>query len=461
MIRRYTVGFVLFLSLVYSVAFAAPKTPSDPLQQMLDQVVTHQLSNGMRWLFLEDHSAPVVTSLFWVKTGSRNERPGITGISHLFEHMMFRGSAKYGPEEHAKLVSRHGGECNAFTTNDGTVYYEVMPSDQLELVIHLEAERFANLKLDSAVLVEEKKVVSEERRQRTDNDLFGAANEQLEINFYQSTTYSWPVIGWMHDILGYSLEDVQEYYRLHYAPNNVVGIIVGDFKLEQAMKLAEKYWGKIPAQPTPPAPKMVEVPQKGERRIQFKRPAELPMLFAAYHIPPQTDPDIPALEVLSRILSSGQSSRLYQRLVYKEQMVRFAGGAADNRIGPGQFGFWMGMKQGSNMDDAEKILWEEVERLRTEPVTESELMKAKNQLEAGQIGGLASSMSRAMRLGSYENGYGDYRKLGERAAALRAVTAEDVKRVAKKYLDPDQRTVLVVVPTKDETAMNDVEGGTR
>jgi len=247
----------------------------------------------------------------------------------------------------------------------------------------------------------------------------------------------------------YTVPQIQEYHRLHYPPNNVVGIIVGDFESADAKKLLDKYWGQIPSGPTPPQPDMFEIPQHGERRVLLKRQAELPMLFAAYHIPPETDPDIPALEVLSKVLSHGQSSRLYQRLVYKEQAARFAGGSVDDHIGPSIFMFYLGMKQGKPIEDGEKSLWEEVERLRNESITENELIKAKNQNEAEMIGGLSKTFERAQTLGEYEIGYGDYKKFGEEADAVSKVTAADVQRVAKKYLDPDQRTVLIVVPTQE------------
>lgn len=443
--------FLISISIVLLYVFAAHSiSTTKPIEKMVNQVITHQLSNGLKIVMLEDHSAPVVTVQMWVKTGSRNERPGITGVSHLFEHMMFRGSLKYGSEEHSKLVKRYGGELNAFTTEDVTVYYETIASDQLELVIHLEAERFANLRLNEDVLKEERNVVSEERRMRVDNDVFGSAYEQLQMNFYTTSSYKWPVIGWMNDILNYSLDDVQQYYKLRYSPNNIVAIVVGDFKAEDAISKFEKYWGKIPAQHTPAQPKMVEIPQFGEKRIDYKRPAELPYLFASYQIPEQNHSDIPALQILSSILSSGQSSRLYQRLVYKEKIARYAGGSADMRMGPSMFMFYMALRPNVDVKKAEEILWDEVEKIRQTPPSESELVKAKNKNENRMVGGLSSTMSRAFLLGSTEVRYGDYRKLTQNIEALENVTANDVMRVAKKYLNPDTRTVLNLIPTMIE-----------
>ncbi len=438
--------------------FSASKSAVEPgfyggaaVSEILKRVQRHTLKNGMTLLMVEDHQAPVVTVQFWVKTGSRNERPGITGISHLFEHMMFRGSIKYGPDEHANLVKRHGGVLNAYTSFDHTVYYETISSDQLELVLHLEAERFANLRLNPTVLREEKKVVAEERRMRYDNSVQGASQEQLIINSYRSTPYSWMVIGWMHDIQNYTLADVQEYYRLHYAPNNIVGVIVGDFESSKALRLVRKYWGKIPPQPTPPAPPMIEIEQKGERRIEFKYPSELPMIYASFRMPPFDHPDIVPLNVVARVLSRGQSSRFYQRLVYQDRMALFAEGDILSLIGPGLFIFSLGMTPGYELAQGERAMWEEVERVRAEGISEAELQKAKNQLETEMVGELVTSRGIASELGRYEADGGDYRKATAYLDGIRRVTNKDVIRVAQKYLNPDLRTVVLVIPTKNGT----------
>jgi len=425
----------------------APKSGSNnALSSLLKRVERIVLSNGLTLLLLEDHHAPVVTVQFWTKTGSRNEHPGTTGISHLFEHMMFRGSTKYGPEQHANLVKRYGGVLNAYTSFDHTVYYETIASDQLELIIHLEAERFANLKLDPNVLREEKKVVAEERRMRYDNSVTGSAQEQLIVNSYRSAPYHWPIIGWMSDIQNYSLSDIHEYYRLHYAPNNVVGVIVGDFESDKAVKLVKKYWGKIPSQPTPPAPNMDEIPQRGERRIIHKYPTELPLLYASFRIPPFDHPDLPALEIVSRALSHGQSCRLFQRLVYKDQTARYALGELLPLVGPGLFIFLVALQPEAPLEKVENSLWEEVERIRNEGISVEELEKAKNQLETEQIGELETTSGIASLLGHFEADGGDYKKSTLYLDRIRKVKNEDVLRVAKEYMQADGRTVVTVIP---------------
>jgi len=286
----------------------------------------HRLDNGLRVLMLEDHSAPVVSYQVWFDVGSRNERPGITGLSHMLEHMMFRGSAKYGPEEHGDIVKAHGGSLNAFTSEDMTVYFENISSDQLELVIHLEAERLANLRLTEETFQPERSVVAEERLVGNDNNVFGAAWERAQAASYIAHPYGWSVVGWMSDIQGYTVDDLQAYYETYYAPDNATAVLVGDFDPERALVLFEKYYGGIPAGGPRPEVRTVEPPQQGERRTTFKRVAQLPFLFATYHIPEAAHADFAALEVAQKILSDGETSRIYKRCVYDEQLATYAGG---------------------------------------------------------------------------------------------------------------------------------------
>ncbi|MBZ0264266.1 insulinase family protein [bacterium] len=407
----------------------------------------HNLENGLQVLMLEDHSAPVLSYQVWFHCGSRNERPGITGISHMFEHMMFRGSNKYGPEEHSHMVKRNGGTLNAFTSEDMTVYFENIASDQLELVIHLEAERQANLNISEETMATERQVVAEERRVRTDNSLFGSAIEKLIISSYNAHPYSWPVIGWMSDIENWTVEDLKEYYRIHYAPNNATVVLVGDFDSDEAIKLFEKYYGQIPAQPKPREIHTTEPVQDGERRIYFHRPAQLPFLLASYHIPEAAHEDIPAIEVAQKILSDGESSRIYKRCVYEEQLAMFAGGQVDNRKDPGIFLTYIGVNQGVELEEAENSLFDTIEGMADNPPTERELQKAKNQLEADFIFGLQTVMGKGMAIGSSViKKDGNYKAFIEEPDQYRAVTVEDVQRVVKTYFHAKNRTVVIVVP---------------
>ena len=442
---RKTVVVVLMMFL-YTIAFAQMEKNigSEFLQNL--NVEEHILKNGLKILTLEDHSAPIVSFQMWVHTGSRNERPGITGISHLFEHMMFKGSRKYGPEEHANIVQKNGGWCNAFTAEDVTVFFENIVPDKLELVISLEAERLANLALTDETLSSEREVVKEERRYRVDDDNFGSLHEQLLATAYNAHSYGWHVVGWMSDIDAITLENCREYHRVHYAPNNITLAIVGDFDTKKALKMVKKYYGKIPAQEPPPPVSTVEPPQKGERSAYVKRMARLPMLIAGYHIPEMIHDDIPPLHVMQIILSDGRSSRLYKRLVYEEQVALYAGGFVYELEDPGLFYVYCGMNIGHEIDEGKGMLFEEIERFAKEEVSDEELQKAMNQLEAGFIFGLQTNMRKGLNLADYAVRAGDYKKIIEAYEKMQMVTKEDIMRVAAEYLVEDNRTVIILVP---------------
>jgi len=430
--------------IISSIAVPAEKT-SDILQNLL-KVKRDSLQNGLKILILEDHSAPLVSFQMFVHTGSRNEKPGITGISHLFEHMMFEGSKKYGPEEHANIVNRNGGSLNAFTTEDVTVFFENIVSDKLELVVSLEAERLANLDLSEKKLASERKVVMEERRYRVDDNNFGVVNEQLLANAYTAHPYGWNVVGWMSDLESITLKDCQDYHRIHYAPNNVTLVIVGDIDTDQTVKIVDKYFGKLKCQPAPEEIRTVEPAQMGERIAYISKQAQLPMLMAGYHIPPMGHEDIYPLKVLQKILSDGQSSRLYKKLVYDEQVALYAGGDVDEREDPGLFYLYCGMSIGHDIEVGKNMLFGEIDSFAEKPVTDHELEKAKNQLEDDFISRLQTNMSKGMRLGFYEVLLGDYTKIFDEADRLESVTKEDIQRVAKKYLNPDNRTTIILIP---------------
>ncbi len=404
------------------------------------------LDNGLRILTWEDHSAPIVSYQVWFNVGSANERPGITGISHIFEHMMFKGSKKIAPEAHSNIVQANGGRENAFTANDMTVYWENIAADKLELIISLEAERQANLAITDSNLASEREVVKEERRMRTDNSLFGDVAEQLMANAYIAHPYQWPVVGWMSDLNAITLEECQEYHRIHYAPNNATVVIVGDFQTAEALKLLEKYYGKIPRQEPPPPISTVEPPQRGERKVYLHRRAQLPMLFAGYHIPAMKDDDMPALQVAQKILSDGESSRIYQKMIYQDQIALYAGGSADESKDPGLFYAYCGMNIGHDIEEGEKELFEILEGMAQNPPTLDELQKAKNQLEADFIFGMQSNMSKAMNLGLSQTVAGDWRELLKKAQKYQEVTPEKVVEVVARYFNPNNRTTVILIP---------------
>jgi len=410
-----------------------------------------KLENGLIILTLEDHSAPVVSYQVWFRVGSRNERPGITGISHLFEHMMFKGSKNIGPEEHAKLVQANGGTLNAWTSNDNTTYFENLPADKLELAIRLEAEREGNLNITPENLASEREVVKEERRLRTDNSPEGALNEQLYATAFEAHPYHWPVVGWMSDLDAITLEDCQSYFKTHYAPNNATVVIVGDFKTDEAVNLVKKYYGGMPAQPPGPPVKTVEPEQLGERIVYVHKIAQVPSFFVGYHTPDINHPDIVPLKVLSQILFSGQSSRMFRKLIYDKQMALSISGGVDEQIDPGLFYIEASVKPGFTVEQVEKEIYDELEKIQTEPVSDQELQKAKNKLEANFYYGLQSVSSKASRIGYSQTIAGDYHKFFNQGEKIQAVSKEDLMRVAKQYLGDRNRTVAILVPEKAES----------
>ncbi len=440
--RRTFAGVILLLVLVLAMGAYAKDTSKNSL---LD-IEEHVLDNGMRVLFVEDHSAPIVSYQIYYNVGSRNERPGITGMSHMFEHMMFRGSTKYAADEHGHIVKAHGGRLNASTYYDRTMYYENISSDNLELVVHLEAERQANLKINDESFIPENKTVQEERRQRIDNSLFGSAQEQLRINAFNAHPYNWSVVGWAEDIANYRMEDLQWFHKTYYAPNNATIILVGDFDPEEAMVLIKKYHGPIPSQPIPPVAPTVEPPQRGERRINFRRPAQLPFILAGYHIPAYSHKDMPALDIAQKILSDGETSRIYSKCVYEEQVAAFAGGYLMSLNDPGLFVSYIGVNAGREMDEAEASLFSVIEGLAVNAPTERELQKAKNQLEADYYFGLQTIAGKGNQIGEHLATGGDYKSLMNYMDAYLEVTAEDVARVVKKYFVQSNRTTLILIP---------------
>ena len=412
-----------------------------------DMRVTEKiLPNGLKVLLKEEHKAPVVTCQIWYKVGSRNEALGKTGMSHMLEHMMFKGAKKYGPKQFSQTVMRNGGNDNAFTGKDYTAYFENFAADRIEISFDLESDRMQNLLLDPKEFLSERNVVKEERRMRYEDDPTAAMIEQMMAVAFISHPYHWPVIGWMADIGNLTRNDLYEHYKTYYAPNNATLIVVGDFDTKKLLPKIETYFGSIPRGPEVPAVGAVELKQLGERRIVVKKEAELPAVFAGYHTPDLKHPDSSALEVLQGVLSSGKSSRLYRSLVYERQIALYAGGDYDNISNdPNLFYVYAGVMPGKTMDEVEKALYAEIDKLKTTPVTDEELQKAKNQIEAGFIMGQDSVFFQAMLLGQYDS-VANWRLLERYLDGIRAVTKEDIQRVAKEYLSEDNRTVGILVP---------------
>jgi zinc protease len=406
------------------------------------------LPNGLKILLKEEHKAPVVTFQIWYKVGSRNEKLGTTGMSHLLEHMMFKGTKKHGPKTFSQTVMRNGGNDNAFTGKDYTAYFETFAADRIAISLELESDRMQNLLIDPKEFEPERKVVMEERRMRTDDDPTATMVEEMTAAAFIAHPYEWPVIGWMTDIGNITRDDLYNHYRTYYAPNNATLIVVGDFETKALLPQIEKYFGRIPRGPAVPKVTAIEPKQLGERRIIVKKQAELPAVFAGYHTPDVKHPDSYALEVLQGILSSGKSSRLYKSLVYEKQLALYAGGDYDDIANdPNLFYIYAGVMPGKTTEEVENALFAEIDKFKTALVTDEELQKAKNQIEASFIMGQDSNFNQAMLLGQYET-VANWRLLEKYVADIRVVTKEDVQRVAKEYFSEDNRTVGILVPIK-------------
>lgn len=402
------------------------------------------LDNGLEVLLLEDHSVPLVTVQVWYRVGSRNERPGITGISHFLEHMMFKGTTKYGPGMYSQLIQRYGGTQNAFTSYDMTAYYAVLPAARLELALDLEADRMTNLLFDPNEIKSEREVVKEERRLR-ENAPTGPMHEVLSALAYKAHPYQWPVIGWMSDIEDITREDLLAYYKTFYIPNNATVIIVGDVTATQTLELVQRYFGPIPKGPTVPPVRPPEPPQLGEHRAEIPRPTALAALAIAYHIPAFDHPDALPLEVLSQILSQGQSSRLYRELVYQQQLAASVNTDADLRVDPGLFTVVSMVQAGKTPAEVEEAIYQQLGQINEESIADSELQKAINQAQSSFVFRQDSIQQQGFTIGFFHI-LQSYKVVNEYLERLRRVTKQDVARVARTYLTKTNRTVVTIVP---------------
>jgi zinc protease len=415
---------------------------------LFDQVVEHKLDNGLKVLLLKEDRAPIITVQLWYRVGSRNEALGKTGISHLCEHLMFKGTAKYPPKYFSREVQRVGGTDNAFTSRDYTAYFETGPKGQLKRWLEMEADRMKGVNVDEKNFQLEKKVVLEERRMRTEDDPTSFMQEAAVAATFEAHPYQWPVIGWLHDIESISLENYQDYSHRYYQPHNCTLVVVGDIDPPEALKEIKAIFGDLPAGPESPKVTAQEPRQYGERRVEVHREAQFPFLLINYHVPNWQDQDAYPLEVLDRILSQGRSSRLYNSLVYKQKLALDAGADYNmDSINPFLFMLYGQPMPGKTVAQLQEALEAEVKKLQTDLVSDRELQKAKNQTTAAFYMALDSIFYRGMLLGRTET-VASWKLLKEFIPKIQLVTAEDVRRVAQKYLTPMNRTVGVLVPLK-------------
>lgn len=409
-----------------------------------DQIVSKKLANGLEVVVWPDHDIPNVAMYTWYRVGSRNERPGITGISHYFEHMMFNGTKTRPPGAFDQVMEANGGRNNAYTSADVTVYQNWFPASATELIFDLEADRMRNLDFDPKVVESERGVVYSERRSGVDDDNFGTLVEQMQATAFVAHPYQIPTIGWPSDIEGWKVEDLQAYYQQYYAPNNAVMFVVGDVQPDAVFALAEKHLAKLAPQPAPEPVTTREPPQLGERRIRIVRDAQTPLLAMAWHAGAAPDRQTRVMEVLLSILGGGDSSRLHRRLVEEEQAAVQIGTALDQGFDPGLAWIYAIVPPGGDVARTERLVDEEIARIVKEGPTAAELAKARNQALAGFWRGLATISGKAQALGNYQVFHGDYRKLFDAPAVYETITAAEVQKTAAAVMRAENRTIGVL-----------------
>ncbi len=439
---RVRTGALGALGLALAVGAGAQSAP--PIEYE-----TFMLDNGLQFIVHEDHSVPVVHVEVWYDVGSAHEPEGRSGFAHLFEHMMFQETTNLEAGELTDLITAAGGNWNGSTSKDRTNYFETLPSNRLNLALWAEAERMHNLVVDQENFDREREVVKEERRMRVDNQPYGEALMTFDTISTDWEPYRHTVIGSMDDLNAATPADVHAFYQRFYVPNNAAIAVAGDVTADQVRGLAERYFSHIPRGPEkvalPPIPALPRT--DGERRVVLEdEKATLPLVYTAYAIPPHDHPDSRALSLLGRILGGGESSRLHQRLVKEERAALQAFGGASAGLGPGSFTAAALANQGVEPERLEALIWEELERLVAEGVSGRELQKAKNQTRASMIMGRQRVASKAGELHHYRYGHGDIAEINRDLDRFMDVTIEDIMRVARTYLDPANRTVVVAVP---------------
>ena len=433
-------GAALSLALGAALAWANVKVANLNLRDV-------KLSNGLRVILVVDHSAPVYSIDVCYDVGSRNERPGRTGFAHLFEHMMFQGSANVGKGEHFILVMNNGGGMNGTTNNDRTTYFEELPKNQLDLSLYLEADRMRSLNINKANVDNQRNAVQEERRQGIDNQPYGRASLDLDSLSYDNFAYKHSVIGTMSDLNAASVQDVADFFRIYYAPNNAVLTLVGDFDPDAALAKVKQYFDGIPRQPDPPKVDLAEEPHYGERSETIADPlARLPEIDVAYHVPPGDTAGNFAAQELAIIWGQGESSRFYQHLVKDKQLASSVSVFADDRIGPSQFYISVNPRPGVKVEDLARGLDAEIDADMKSGVTADELAKAKTQMLRQFIEQRRSSLFTAILIGDYAVKFNDPDLINTILDKENAVTLDEINAMTRKYIVSDQRTVVTTLP---------------
>jgi len=407
-----------------------------------------RLGNGLTVLMLVDRSAPTVSYHTWFRVGSRHERPGKTGLAHLFEHLMFNQTRNHPPGDFDRLMEGAGAEANAATWTDWTYYYENAPRDALPLLVELEADRMSNLVLRVPQVTSEKEVVANERKLRVDDDVEGRALELLYAGAFRRHPYRWPTIGWMEDIRGFTVQDCRAFYRTHYAPSNAIVVIAGDFDERKALSLVQEHYGGLSGARTVEAPASSKEPvQRAERVFQLPAPTPTEKLLIGYHAPSFSHADTPALVIANEVLFGGRSSRLHRLFCLDEEIALSVRGSIAPFVDPGLFEMWIFLREGKQKSDALALLDREIDELGSDGPTSLELEKAISQLELSFLHNMETAGGKAEQIGFYETVVDDGAAVFDRLTAYREVTADHVKRAVAKYLRPSRRTRVEIVRT--------------
>jgi zinc protease len=434
---------IVLLSLASSAAIRPPKLAYELLT----------LPNGLTVILSEDHSTPIVHVQLWYHVGSKNEKQGRTGFAHLFEHLMFKGSRNVEPEGHTSLISSVGGQANAYTEDDVTVFWQTVPSQYLPLTLWLEADRMATLRINQETFSNEREVVKEERRMRVDNQPFGRLNEIIYDQAFTTHPYKHPTIGSMRDLEAATVDDVRDFYNTYYVPENATLTIVGDFDPAQTKELVNEYLGRVPKAQNPvPRDIPKEPPQVKERRVTLEEPWPLPAVIVAHHITYDGNPDSYPLHIVGKVLSDGQSSRIYQKLVYEKQLAVAAFGGANLIEDPNLFYAVAIVSPGQKPEDAIDALISELDRLKNEPISDRELQRTKNQFARDYILSRETNQQKAQHLAHAVVIHKNIETADGEFDIFQGITKQDVQRVARTYFRPENRLVITIMPGRPGAA---------
>ena len=420
-------------------------------------VTKYKLANGLTVLLHEDHTVPLISYHTWYRVGSRDEGPGITGSAHMLEHMMFKGSKKYPGKAFDRLLHENGINNNAFTTYDYTGFYQSLPSSKLEMMMDIEVDRMSNLNLTPEDLNSEREVVKEERRWRVDNNPMGLLMESVMSTVFKVSNYRWPVIGYMKDIADYNIETLRQFHSTFYRPNNAILVLAGDFKIADAKKLIEKYYGPIPSGTAPGRTFSKEPAQERQRNSMVKRDVQGTSFTVSFQGTPSSSPEMYALDLAANILGNGSSSRLHKRLVYIKQTATSAYSYHSTMQDDGVFAVGVNMKPGTVMQESLELVYQEIWKMRNKLVTDAELEKAKTQVMKELVDGLTTADGKARALAVNEIVTGSYENLFKDLDRYNSVTAEQIKDAANKYLNQKQRNIVVLAPKSVEVKTLEVK----